>query len=736
MPYLRWEQMSEEFPRHYKSKQSYQESLDYLQANFPNAPHDQDLLLEGIQAVVPGYTITAQDVAERESRRAISEIARNNLFAHFHRITALKDYPEGQSIERGLDMVFDYSDGPGAEANNERARLLFAKQEVTSAEGKTTYSYPNSTIEQRTEWIKERLDRLFETDFSKLYTMTDRDVAENFTKMYPMFIMLVEGGDNLGSMNGEVFDLPQSYLDKMAELKWQHQGVMGAIKNRFECIANPSYEIFHYERIKPVEGRDLSSAGDYGTQDLSDRFEADLDVQGFFAVVNKFKEFNQMSIVDRINNEIRKLNLPEEMLLPPEEDGKGARIASPLLKVFLPGNGVELSTEDLQKGYDMVCFNDPATGLTHFLKSDGMNYRDVDMSRLPEPLRSEPDRLMKALDNADPWYIRIFTGSKDFDEMKKAMKAVQELKERMPLQPTAEQRKEMAERLTELAEKSSTYLQNKGTNIQADASDAERARITAAQEVMQYAMEGRALLGGYERTLAFKAKAHDAVFDVNHKGMEKQAKEEEGFARPRDFTKPGHLYAQEQEQKQKVGSSLGGFWEVQDTPETKAKVHAQREVRDFYTKGFEENDPLRALAENIYRSKGKGISTEEGRAQRIAEMVTLDIILRERQVQKMGQVGQIETLYQSNPQFFVKILANSAQLKELAKSIDAKDLDNMVNATARDGIQQLTDKVLKEQGVELPEPQQPLQVIQNEQQMQAQNEQQMQPPQVNIPGMS
>jgi N4-gp56 family major capsid protein len=47
------------------------------------------------------------------------------------------------------------------------------------------------------------------------------------------------------------------------------------------------------------------------------------------------------------------------------------------------------------------------------------------MSRLPEPLRSEPDRLMKALDNADPWYIRVFTGSKEFNEMKKAMKAVE-----------------------------------------------------------------------------------------------------------------------------------------------------------------------------------------------------------------------------------------------------------------------------------------------------------------------
>jgi hypothetical protein len=170
-----------------------------------------------------------------------------------------------------------------------------------------------------------------------------------------------------------------------------------------------------------------------------------------------------------------------------------------------------------------------------------------------------------------------------------------------------------------------------------------------------------------------------------------------------------------------------------------AAQQADQDVREFYKKGFAKDDPLAGLAREIYDLRGLGDDGELNRGlrtARIARMVTLDIILRERQGQKEGGVGPIEELYRGNPQFFVKNLAHSAQLKKIAESIDAKDLNNMVNATARDGIQQLTDKVLKEQGVELPEPQQPLQVIQNEQQMQAQNEQQMQPPQVNIPGMS
>ena len=695
------------FPLAYTQGQSYARSLEILQENFAIRPGDQDLLLEGIQSVDPGYTITAQDEAERAERREISEIARYNAFAHFHRSSQLQEFPKGQSLRRGLDCMFDVSGAEGAKEHNERVRLLFARQATDLENGGTVYSYPNSTIEQRTEVLKASLDRLFATDFSKLYTMTDRDVAENFTKLYPAYIMLAEI-DNLKDMNGKDFDLPQSYWDKMAELKWQHQGIIGSIKVRFEHIMNPNYEIFHYERMHPVEGRGFGDVGPGGAEDLTERVDASPDALAFFGSVNMLRDIGSRSFVDKINHEIEKLNLPKEMLLPPEVNGKGFRSTSPLLKIFLPGNGVELSTEDLDKGFDMVCFTNPVTGLTNFLKFDGANYKTVDMSRLPEPLRSEPDKLMKALEEADPWYIRIFTGSKQFDEMKKAMKAVQELKDQMGLNPTEAQRKELAERLSTLTEKSTAYLYAKdGGVIWDNSSDAERARITTAERLLEYSLEGRALLAGYEQAHAFKAKVHDAAFDKNNEGMEKQIAEEEGFARPRDFTKPGHLYAQEQAEEQKQGRSLGEFWAAQDSPETKAQVNARREVREFYNKGFAENDPLAGLANDIYRQRGTVAANEEARAERIAQMVTLDIILRERQAYEKGGVGQIETLYRSNPQVFVKTLANSVQLKKIAESIDAKDLNNMVNATARDGIQQLTDKVLKEQGMELPKPQQP-----------------------------
>ena len=83
------------FPLAYTQGQSYARSLEILQEHFAILPGDQDLLREGIQSVDPGYTITAQDEAERAERREISEIARNNAFAHFHRSSQLQEFPKG-----------------------------------------------------------------------------------------------------------------------------------------------------------------------------------------------------------------------------------------------------------------------------------------------------------------------------------------------------------------------------------------------------------------------------------------------------------------------------------------------------------------------------------------------------------------------------------------------------------------------------------------------------------------
>ena len=232
----------------------------------------------------------------------------------------MRALPKGQSLERGIDLVFDLSDNPEAAERDQQARRLFTMnvEHVPGANGgKMIYTYPNGTIGERTEIVKARLDQLFQTDFSKLYTMTDRDMAENFTKLYSVYLMLVEGGDKLGSLNGTLFDLPQSYIDKMVELKWQHQGIIGLMKNRFDCIMNPNYEIFHYERMKPAEGRDFTDVGPGGAEDLEQRVLASDDATTFVTALGRYRQFIQTAYVDRINHEIEKLNLPKEMLLPP-----------------------------------------------------------------------------------------------------------------------------------------------------------------------------------------------------------------------------------------------------------------------------------------------------------------------------------------------------------------------------------------------------------------------------------
>ena len=85
MPYWNFEQIVINFIPKFEMEQSYERTLEIMKENVATRPGDQDLLLESIQAVAPGYTITAQDEAERAERREISEIARNNLFAFFHK---------------------------------------------------------------------------------------------------------------------------------------------------------------------------------------------------------------------------------------------------------------------------------------------------------------------------------------------------------------------------------------------------------------------------------------------------------------------------------------------------------------------------------------------------------------------------------------------------------------------------------------------------------------------------
>ena len=160
MPYWNFEDIIVSFPGMFEMNQSYDRSREILEANVATRPGDQDLLIEGIQSVDPGYTITAQDEAERAERREISEIARNNLFAFFHKFGGLR---KGQSLERGIDLVFDFGNDPKAEAHDKRALSLFSRKEEHlpgDNGGQTIYTY-NSTIEERTEFVKARLDQLF-----------------------------------------------------------------------------------------------------------------------------------------------------------------------------------------------------------------------------------------------------------------------------------------------------------------------------------------------------------------------------------------------------------------------------------------------------------------------------------------------------------------------------------------------------------------------------------------------
>ena len=240
--YWRFQQAMGLFSGVYQPGQSLKESLKQLNDNFPTKLGNADLLMQGLRHVFPGYTITPQEQAEAPQRREISATARTTMFTLIHnRQTEFSLKEEGLTFERGFDMLFDYSGSTSAKEWNDQVRYLFSKKGS---------EYPNGSKEQRGKMIAQFIDRLMNTDFDRLYHLSDRDLEKEFCQLYSLCTFLTEGGDALLKLEGDVYTLPDGYVDKVKELRAAHQTMIGSLRGRFEYIAQPEYEILPYERMR------------------------------------------------------------------------------------------------------------------------------------------------------------------------------------------------------------------------------------------------------------------------------------------------------------------------------------------------------------------------------------------------------------------------------------------------------------------------------------------------------
>ena len=215
-----------------------------LMGLFQLSPLSEEKLAGQISQVTDGgYSITEEDQRQREERAALSQRARDIVV---NTVVGMELDPNAQGFDgnkqRSFKTFLDYSGAPGAEKKNAQLHRLFT----------------GGTPQEQKEYI---LRNLRESPYAHLTleqanSMSDREVVDSFQKMLPLFFMLGEIDHMLSS--GGYLPFTPGEKEFLLGLK-PTQDAIGLLQGRMNMIANPYYEIFHYERFTKVHAAEAEA---------------------------------------------------------------------------------------------------------------------------------------------------------------------------------------------------------------------------------------------------------------------------------------------------------------------------------------------------------------------------------------------------------------------------------------------------------------------------------------------
>lgn len=633
-----------------------------LQEYYQPVRYDEATILQIVRLVDPTYTITDQDRAQQEARRNLSEQARVNCYRLMHKKFEID---AAGTLERGLNLLMDYTDTPGAKEHNQRVQKAFARGE------KNKYIAP---IAERTAIVKEFLDKMGEMDFRSLYSMTDEQLAEEFPKMFPAFLLGVEGGDGLYRMNGRVFRLEEEYAGKLKQFHQELGGVIPYLMTRFNAIMNPNYELLHMERVVPAPD---------GNHDPSTVYSDEANPIGALAIRTEetFDSLAMRGITNIIKDNIMYRMLGWQDIVSYFARTKGM---DPKEMELVKADGTALPDTNLD-GISMIKARDSKTGKEYLLQSNGVSLAEFDPTKAMATAQKGGDKIVKALEDADPWTLRLFAGSREYADMKKQMKAASKAVEGLKKPVSEEKYNEVKAMLDDLAQKSQKYLDNKG--IMNDATkDSERARIMAAKRVREYA-ENTALLLDADRQLDLERQNQR---NKNNEEMGKNLDAESRFVRA---SNPGSV-----------------SYSPEPAPTQEMQQQRQEKIQQFYTDRYSYGDNLETLGTQIAITLNQP-NPHEKALQLMSRMLAYDLILTERVANNNDKNGPLEQQYAASPEKFCQGLEKSGILSDIARTMveDAGKFQRFVdtaigNRTMLDGegkevemnLRQLTEMVLTE----------------------------------------
>ena len=425
-----------------------------------------------------GYSITEEDQRQREERAALSQRARDIVV---NTVVGMEFDPNAQGFDgnkqRSFKTFLDYSGAPGAEEKNAQLHSLFTE----------------GTPQEQKEYI---LRNLRESPYAHLTleqanSMSDREVVDSFQKMLPLFFMLGEI-DHMLSLGYLPFTPEEKEL--LLDLK-PTQDAIGLLQGRMNMIANPYYEIFHYERFTKVHAAEAEAMYSNAVKGYPEQ-----DAYGHYVKNLTAIQFEKRQLIgERFAHSMEELGLDMETLTVRNAQGESVR-----------KDNIDIA-ETLQLG-GTILLQSPV-GAVYAFQMDPQNDQPKHIS--PEKARKSLARGVKAglgeslenlVDQVDDADHRVWWGSSQFKEMQSALTKLSELAETLNEQPTPQQLKDLRKRLRALEDTSKAYLERKREEKHLGAgeelvgkNDREQDRIDAANAIQTFAREKLSLLNLSDR---------------------------------------------------------------------------------------------------------------------------------------------------------------------------------------------------------------------------------------------
>ena len=623
-----------------------------LMGLFQLSPLSEEKLAGQISQVTDGgYSITEEDQRQREERAALSQRARDIVV---NTVVGMEFDPNAQGFDgnkqRSFKTFLDYSGAPGAEEKNAQLHSLFTE----------------GTPQEQKEYI---LRNLRESPYAHLTleqanSMSDREVVDSFQKMLPLFFMLGEI-DHMLSLGYLPFTPEEKEF--LLDLK-PTQDAIGLLQGRMNMIANPYYEIFHYERFTKVHAAEAEAMYSNAVKGYTEQ-----DAYGHYVKNLTAIQFEKRQLIgERFAHSMEELGLDMETLTVRNAQGESVR-----------KDNIDIA-ETLQLG-GTILLQSPV-GAVYAFQMDPQNDQPKHIS--PKEARKSLARGVKAglgeslenlVDQVDDADHRVWWGSSQFKEMQSALTKLSELAETLNEQPTPQQLKDLRKRLRALEDTSKAYLERKREEKHLGAgeelvgkNDREQDRIDAANAIQTFAREKLSLLNLSDRLakadLAESRKMkQESVWKgaANQNAAGEQMGKEEKMIRdafgPPDYQPDGDVF----------GRCYNDFAGITDVPGPDGKRDNRYPVFSTFMTA------QRAATKLVQLARKQSLTREDQELARgcIATITAMDLILQERGGElRATKAGPVEKKLIENPERFVKGIEKAPLFLKVTADLNPRKL--------------------------------------------------------------